>query len=353
MAATVHRFPSLSAATAAYTRLIDVPEWARTGGAPIAISDLPRVLKADLRVQKADSGEDGDTMTWIQLPDPLPRGWYVLTITHNGLREQAFIQVTDLATYAMVTTTRTVVWVNSVTTADPVRGATLKIGGSSLGKTDADGLQIVDTPAAVIDAMDGSATFLTVSASQGRQMFVPLSGQQLCYKCDWWASEEDGATGDWWTALMLDRHVFRSNDQANVWGVVRERDGTVPDRVQVRLETADSWLPNGNVPVAVVTATPASTGMFIATLAVKDLPVGDYSFVLRADGVDLASAYARVGPIVKPAYRLELSARDRAVLSGSKIRADVAAEFFDGTPVAGVDLKVSTEYDDGRKRRRA
>ena len=148
---------------------------------------------------------------------------------------------------------------------------------------------------------------------------------------------------------MLDRHVFRSNDQANVWGVVRERDGTVPDRVQVRLETADSWLPNGNVPVAVVTATPASTGMFVATLAVKDLPVGDYSFVLRADGVDLASAYARVGPIVKPAYRLELSARDRAVLSGSKIRADVAAEFFDGTPVAGVDLKVSTEYDDGEE----
>ena len=82
--------------------------------------------------------------------------------------------------------------------------------------------------------------------------------------------------------------------------------------------------------------------MFTADLAFKDLPVGSYQVTMTADGADLGASYLSVGPIVKPQYQLDVTTNLHALLTGTPVLATTAATFFDGTPVAGVALRMST-----------
>ncbi|MDH5244501.1 MAG: Ig-like domain-containing protein, partial [Chloroflexota bacterium] len=347
---TVHRLDGLTAATAAYTKLANAPDWTRSAGAPIATSQLTRVLKADLRTHRIVDEEGGVREAWLRLPDPLARGWYVLTLTYGGAKSQVLLQVTDLAAYAMVTTSKTVVWVNSVRSGRPVAGATVSLSGTSLGRTDEDGLRVAVTPASFADSRHVTTPFVTVRDADGREVFLPIGGGGLCGKCDTGMISDGGsaAADAWWSVLMLDRQTLRSTDRANVWGIVRARDGgALPASVEIRLIASESWEPAGATPVVVERPRLAPTGMFTADIEFADVPVGYYQLELRANGETIENTWVQVGPIVKPAYTLEVTVRDRAVLSGSSVTADVTARFFEGTPVAGVDLRfVESEYED-------
>ncbi|MDH4142723.1 MAG: Ig-like domain-containing protein, partial [Chloroflexota bacterium] len=307
---TVHRLDGLTAATAAYTKLANAPDWTRSAGAPIATSQLTRVLKADLRTHRIVDEEGGVREAWLRLPDPLARGWYVLTLTYGGAKSQVLLQVTDLAAYAMVTTSKTVVWVNSVRSGRPVAGATVSLSGTSLGRTDEDGLRVAVTPASFADSRHVTTPFVTVRDADGREVFLPIGGGGLCGKCDTGMISDGGsaAADAWWSVLMLDRQTLRSTDRANVWGIVRARDGgALPASVEIRLIASESWEPAGATPVVVERPRLAPTGMFTADIEFADVPVGYYQLELRANGETIENTWVQVGPIVKPAYTLEVT----------------------------------------------
>ncbi len=340
---TVHRLDGLKAATAADTRLESAPDWARSGGAPVATSGLTLVLRATAAVRH--STIQGDTRWWIQLPSSLKAGSYILTMTHAGLREQVLIQVTDLAAYALVSDTRTVVWVNSISNGKPVNHASVTLGGTALGRTDADGLRVSTTPRSMRVASSNPAPFyLIVRDGAGRAVFVPIGGSSVCSKCESGMPTGTDTADRWWHVLATDRQLLRATDKANVWGVLRARDGVAPKRVELRLQHVEMDSPAG-VPILVQQVTPRSTGMFSTQMAFSDLPTGTYNVVLVADGVEVTTTWFEVGTVVKPAYTLEMSTDQRAVLVGTAVTAAVKANFFEGTPVGGVDLQVAASGD--------
>ncbi len=343
---TVHRFARMNAALAAYERLAVAPDWASTGGAPISTSGLQRVLTARPAVHHVtDPNDDVAVDPYLQLPTTLPAGWYLLTLTHAGLRQQAIIQVTDLSAYADVSETQTVVWVNSVRTGRAVRGATIRLDGHALGRTNRQGLRLATTPDAVVTAARASGVplFLVATDPDGRRVAVPVS-HPGCFKC----YEDVRSPSDhdaWWHALALDQRVLRSTDTANAWGVVRSRDdGTVPSSVEVRLQAWDDWM-EAQVPIVSTTATPSRAGMFRADLAFEDVPAGEYQIAMLVDGRVIGSTWLTIAPIVKPAYRLAVSTDRHAVVAGETVTVRAEASFFDGTHVPGVDLAVSTSED--------
>ena len=59
----------------------------------------------------------------------------------------------------------------------------------------------------------------------------------------------------------------------------------------------------------------------------------------------LAPSGSRSAPIVKPAWRMEVTTDKRAVLTGTSVNATIQASFFDGTPVAGVDLQIGSDQE--------
>jgi hypothetical protein len=55
-----------------------------------------------------------DGFSWFPLPDRLAAGWYVVSLPSATQTIQAIIQVTDVAGYVAISTTKTVVWVNDL-----------------------------------------------------------------------------------------------------------------------------------------------------------------------------------------------------------------------------------------------
>ena len=338
----VHRLAGLSAATNAYERLVLAGDWARTGGAPIDTAPLTETLRATVRVHRFAQTDGGG---WIQLPKALAAGWYVATITYAGARSQALIQVTDVATYALVTDTRTVVWTNDVRTGRAIAGASVTLGTTGLGRTGSDGLRIATTPhAATVLPGDVRPLILTIRDRAGRAMFVPVDRRGVCGKCDLSPAGHDEIDA-WWHVLGLDRGLFHPTDHAAVWGIVRARDGgALPKTLDVRLLTTDETGRAG-VPLVTEQPKPAATGAYTADIAFRDLPPGQYIIQVRADGTLLDEAFFAVGPIVKPGYTLVVTPDKRAVIAGEPVKATVNAAFFEGTPVAGVDLGIGFPND--------
>ncbi len=86
--------------------------------------------------------------------------------------------------------------------------------------------------------------------------------------------------------------------------------------------------------------------MYAVSLAIRGLPSGSYRVraLLAADTI--AETWFDVEVIRKPAYALTLTTDRHAIIAGSAVTATVAAAFFEGTPVAGAELGLSTDGSD-------
>src|SRR4029079_11810721 len=135
-----------------------------------------------------------------------------------------------------------------------------------------------------------------------------------------------------------DRFRYLPGDTVNLWGLVRDRDtGTIPDAIALRLfaEGGEDVAPA----VATVTRHPSSSGVAHGSLPLANLPDGDYRVTMSIGSRVIRSLNIVVGPIAKPAYNLELPSGHGVYVAGDQVKITATATFFEGTPVAGVDLR--------------
>ncbi len=278
----IYRLPDLAAALDAARTLADAPQWATTEAGLVATDGLERVLATEVGLQQV-----GDAQA-IVLPDPLPRGSYLLVVPRQGRDAQALLQVTDLASYSLVSPTSSLVWVQRIG-GGPVAGVDVALAdGSAIGTTDRRGLLEAATPTALLRS-DDATVLLTLRAPDGEMAIVPLglTSRVQAYPQDihgtidetlidvlapdgasrwspWFAlaartapatealgasSETLAATravdGDvrailadtmgeggggsieddrFWTILSTDREAYRQTDTIHLWGYLRDRD---------------------------------------------------------------------------------------------------------------------------------
>jgi hypothetical protein len=361
---TIHHVVGIDAAVAAWRAIASAPEWTRVSpAAAVPTEGLDRVFAGNVRVKKLD---DYGTR-WLTVPVRLPAGWYVVTERYGGIPRQVMLQVSDLATFAMVAADRTATWVNDLRTGSTVTGATVTLAGQPLGRTDDRGLLVAATPAAVAQG-DGAEEALLVVRHAGQTTFrgtgmggadpdastiYGAGGNEGWYDDGWRYGGLGSANDSWWRLLYTDRAMYRSTDSINAWGMLRGRDGgRVPTSVTLELR-GDAWAgewseqPTASPVIVNTTVRPDAVGAFVASLPIRDLPDASYSLRLVAEGETIAEQWLEVGPIAKPAWRLELTADRRAVISGARVKAMVRADFYDGTPVAVADIELdSYVYDD-------
>lgn len=334
---TVHRLAGMQAAEVAWRAVNDAPTWTRADvRPPVPTSGLPKVVDARLALQGGDEGR------WFLLPRPLPQGWYLVTLTWAGIPRQAVLQVTNLATYALVSTTRSTVWVNDLSSTRPVAGASIRLVGRPFGVTGANGLVVRPTPAAArtLRTDFGPRRVLLEIRSAGRTAFQPVAtNSQYCDYC-----RQEG-NDDLWRVITSDRYQYRSTDTVNAWGVVRNRDtGAVPPSVRVSLltDTGD----DASLPISTTTVTPDAIGAFAVAVPLQALPAGSYRLHVEAGRTDVGELWFGVGTITKPAYRLTIEPDRRAMTSGGIVSVAVHGSFFEGTPVAGTHIELAP--DEGR-----
>jgi hypothetical protein len=352
LAVNVHRFPDMSAAIDALRQLVDAPRWANwsTEGI-IETQGLPRVMRFEAALAPFDDGTQ-----WFALPDSLPAGWYLIDVPQPGRPAQGVLQVTDVAAYAVVSSTDTVVWVNDAASGDPIAGAEVRSldPEQSLGRTDAQGLLRAPTPGDLrqADPSDEMAhhPVLIVRDQQGRGAFAALGletpgGGYPPELQRYWLADDAGSR--YWRLLYTDRAVYRSSDTVNAWGFVRDREsGRAPAVLELRLVANaaydDRSGTSGSVhpPILSFDVRPRSDGSFASAVPLEALPLGGYTLQLWQGQVRVAESFLSVDIIRKPAYQLEVTTARHVYVAGEELQATVQARFFEGTPVPGVDLSI-------------
>jgi hypothetical protein len=329
---TVHRLAGLGGAEQAWRAVAAQPAWTRVTTTPaVDTAGLPRVVAGRLPVR----GGNGEW--WLRLPRPLPAGWYLVTIAWGGIPHQAVLQVTDLATYGLVTTSRSAVWLNDLRTTDPIRGASVSLGGRDLGRTNSRGLLTARTPTVLGRLGPNDRSRLLEVRTGSRVAFQPVSIEG-CGAC---ADTQDPET--FWHLLSSDRYRYRSTDTVNAWGIVRDRaTGRVPASLHVRLVASQSDT-TGAPPISELDVTPDARGAFAASVPLHDLPAGPYRLVVRAGKTPVGELWFDVGTITKPGFQLAITPDRPAVIAGESMTYSVHGSFFEGTPVSGIPLTISAE----------
>ena len=339
----VHRLGGLEAAVEAWAAIEAAPNWSRLAPDPIDTSRLPRELEGEVDIRLFNDAGDGGN--YVELPTALAPGWYVVTLTNPDRSIQLVLQVSDLALYSQLTTTRSLAWVNDLATGGPVAGARIEIAGRSIGRTGSDGVVVGATPAAALppkhdpddlDVADPAPTPIVVARAGGRTVFAPAP-KQGCDDC-----VEDDARSSRWLVFEPDRWQYRTTDTVNAWGIVRDREGgRVPDEVEITLVTS-RWTSQVSTTVTLASAVPDRNGAFAARLDYADLPLGDYTLVLRVGDEILAERGIAVTILAKPAWSMALETSRHAVVSGDSVQVTARASFFEGTPVAGARIRVAS-----------
>ena len=355
VAVRVHRLPGLEGAVRAYLAIRDVPGWAqRSDSGLVPVAGLTRVARFSVPVNHFPN--DGRGGAWIQFPDPLPAGWYLVTLPRDGRDVQLVLQVTDVRATTIAGSDRTIVWAHDLATGRPLAGASVRgLDGGAFGRTDADGLLIAATPARLA-AADLAATpragIVVVRAADasdgasppGRTLFQPVAG---------WTA--DMAFQDrFWRLLYTDRSLFRPTDTIEAWGLIQPRDRGSVSGAELRLVAGGCWsgYDDGDASCAdiaivraAVTPDPA-TGVFATSLELADVPTGYYELTLYVGDRPVAGTYLEVGLIRKPAYRLDVTTNRKVVVAGDRLVATATASFFDGTAVPGVAFVVGRAEDE-------
>ena len=331
------RFADRAAAIAAFQALREVPRWSRwNANENVPSTGLTKVagIEATLR--------DANGTLWTTLPERLQAGWYLIEHPDARTPAQAVLQVTDVSAYLAVSDRRSVIWANDLATRQPIAAAAVESGGGALGRTDPNGLLLVDTPqgwsSSVLNACTEDCTPIVTVATGGRSAFLPVTGRSNPDGKGSLYDEFDGAAdARYWILFDTDRVSYRRTDTINVWGMVRARDtGAVPTTVELRLDLDDG----GAAPITLAHAKTRPTGAFTGSLPLRDVPEGTYTLELRLDGEAVTRRSITVERLLKPAYRLDVVTGRRVYVVGDRIRVDSTAQFFEGTPVPGVPIRL-------------
>ena len=217
VALRVYRLSGETAAIRALEQLLGAPAWAGAAARPVVpTANLTRVFAGQAAFVRDGWGSR------LRLPIAPPAGWYVVELRESRT-SQAILQVTDIAGMAGLREDRVVAWVNDASAGRPVQNAPVEVvGGPRLGRTDARGVLVTVTPAALFAA--SGPILVRMTADAGRRVIVDLAEGRgsIAAQMDpgWWRP----GLSAWWTALSTDRSLYRSTDTIQAWGFLRARD---------------------------------------------------------------------------------------------------------------------------------
>lgn len=349
---TVYRFDDVDDFLASLGRFTSIPSWAMLSRQEFVASTkgLDKAITFNGRLQRL--GEGGDI--YVRFPDALRAGFYLVTTEYKGAKVQTWLQVTDIATYAAVSSERTLVWTNDLATKGALKGATVKLaGGARAGTTDANGVSAFPTPDGMIKLVASEygenaevVRDLIVTATDGRLAVVPLADIFTGFHTfDFREYTFSGDPSPYWRFLYADRDLYRLTDTIRFWGLARKR--VAPERQNITIELIGGYNDFNAGPVVLARKNVKSTqmGTFIGELSFAGVAPGYYELQARIGQQTIASTSVQIEDFTKPAYKIDVTTSKKAILSGERVRYDVAASFFEGSPVPQLALKYGAEED--------
>ncbi len=276
---------------------------------------------------------------YLQLPENLPAGFYLIEFSVDNLKNQAWLQVTDLAAYLNVTKSQSLVWLNDLVTRLPVTGARVELVGTSLStETNNQGVAVFNTPTEIKELNDDnrlSARYYFKIAAQGKSLIIPATSLSNYWR--WWSPDEGD---EYWRYIYTDRPKYQPTDVIKFWGLLKARnDSEIGQDVTLTL-FKEGYVDYYYNPVVIQQEkiNPSQSGTFSGEIEIKDLKPDYYSLELKVGDKVVKRQYLTVETYTKPAYELKLIPDRKAAFAGENINFQVQASFFEGTPVPNLPL---------------
>lgn len=280
--------------------------------------------------------------SYVYLPEKtLDKGYYLFQVDDEGNKAQALVQITDLSAYLTTSLTDSIVWVNDLETGKPVDGATIQIKDlDESAKTGSDGVAKFETPSSWKNSENSGnylSTFIKITAPDGKVLVTALDN----YVSNW-----TDKSANYWKTLITDRPRYKPSDNVHFWGFLKPKAGVAkPDDLKMKL------MYNWDTFVEEVSMTVGNDGSIEGDFDIKSFTPGYYSLNIYQGEDKISSTGFEVEDYIKPAYNLTMESDKRAVFAGETVNFKIKSEFFDGTPVANLEINDSGQIDPENKKR--
>lgn len=320
----------------------NIPYWASVYDSKINI-DVGKLEKVSSFSTKIETDEVYGYYNFISFPNPLPEGHYLVKLTLSGSTYRTHVQVNDAATYISVGNDKTLVWVNSATTGDPIEGAVIKVSGGEQAKTGKDGIAVIQGKIP-LSGEDYTYNF-SIAVDKKPTLFAVIRNTNYGY------GNEENLNDIYWSYLYLDRGLYLPGDTVRLWGMVKPREKAVlPESAVLQLYRSDySYFEENELPSLESKEVKLSSGgVFKDEIVLDNLEQGFYYVRLKLGGKLITESSFQVKEYTKPAYKIDIKPNNYALFSWEKLNFDVQASFFEGSPVAGTQLSYHY-FLDGQK----
>lgn len=279
---------------------------------------------AEIGVFDGIFAESENYRRYLYFPEnSLENGYYLMEITNEKNISQSLMQVSDISSYATVTKTKSVIWVNDVSTKKAVSGAEIEILELGLkGKTDDKGVLQIDTPE---EFKTTSSTPYTLKITSGNKVLYSIIK----------SAYSDWRTEEYWKVIFTDRPIYMSHDEVKFSGFLKARENTpAPKDLTLVWSYGNSTLESYKIK-------PDKYNHFNGKIDLNGISPGWYVLTLKDGDITIDTSTFEVSDYTKPAYDIVITPQKNALFKGEEAVFDVKAEFFDGTPVPNTELYYS------------
>jgi len=345
---SIYQFNTANEAVDAINRLINVPHWSVITQArnQVGTSGLRHIDSFNITHASDDSW-----MEIMTLPESLPPGFYLINATTLDNVSQVIVQITDIAVQIVADDEQAIVWVNDMLTGLPLSGAeVIDPFSGRVFRTNENGIAITqelmlrsEVLNRLIIRADTRENIVILQGASGISPLPASSRRGMISGFDsWWWGPQTHPDDSYWSILQLDRTLFQRTDTLHFWGfAVNRHTGAVPSNVTAVLTSSSwGWGNVGDTPLHRQTIS-VMDGSFSGDISLPHLDQGSYLLTIYHGDTTLGSMFFEVQDFVKPPYRLNVSVDSRAVFVGETVNFTARGEFFEGTPVAELDISYS------------
>lgn len=314
----------------------EAPSWAyyQRSNYDIPVNGLEKILNLPEFSTTEDSGY------WISLPDNLDEGFYVVEALKNDAIARSFVQISDQAVYLNLNQANTLLWVNSTETGEAIANAKVSLVGGETVETDDEGVATFEN---LYDVLD-----LEMDEDHVLYFIVETDDATTYYEAPFYRYG-DRSNENAWEFLQTDRSTYQPSDTVHYWGYIRGREAPIEEEAELTILEGYFWT-YGDFPTSYADQIVYENRSielkdgeaFEGMVDIENLTEGSYSLVISQGDTVLSSTEFYVQSYTKPAYEIVLDASKTALFEGDTTHITVRAQFFDGTPVSDVELRIDT-----------
>ncbi|GMQ58407.1 hypothetical protein AN1V17_28020 [Vallitalea sediminicola] len=344
----VYAYKSMDDFAEAINKFNRIPRWSYFGyeDEKIETKGLSKAMTFEQPIEKENYNQQ-----FLNLPEKLPSGYYIVDCHWEDITFQTFIQVTDLSFYYMSSGERdfilyegvnakansdnlsndskNIIWLNDLKTGKPVKdGVVTLYKGKKTYKSNKDGIVEINT---------------NNDDKTENSIYKIEAGNKSAILVDFANYGGDSASKYYWKYFQTDRGLYKPDDTVEFWGFLQNRyeDENIED-ITVEISQGGwfywDYLPfSDDMPYETITMK-TDNGFYNGKIQLPNLDEGSYQISVKNKEQIISTSYIEVKNYVKPAYKIELSKDKEAIFLNEKVDFDIDTLFFEGTPVSNLDV---------------